>query len=88
MDPRSELLELLRQYANQTIDLAALVDGMSGLAISISESDDETRSLAGLVWRLISEYDLGHRTEAGVRRGIQAALRDFVPNAARARRSA
>lgn len=85
MSPRSDLYHLLRKYANEAIDLATLVDELSALAIPISKADDsEARSLAGLAWRLVSEYDLGHRTEPSVRSAIRAALRDSVSNPARA----
>ena len=67
-----ELQDAASAYVRGTIDAEALENTLADLAIPVSESDDAgVQALHGLMWRLLSEYDLGDRDEASLRRSLQ-----------------
>jgi hypothetical protein len=62
-------------YVLGTIDAEALEETLAKLAIPVSEGNDpSTQDLHALIWLLLSEYDLGHRDEASLRRSLQQAI--------------
>jgi hypothetical protein len=74
----NSILELQRNveaFLDGMISLSDLNDWLGEYADAIDqEGDREAQEVSAQVWRLISEYSAGHRTEESVRTNIKALI--------------
>ena len=71
-----QLQDMIALCLTERISLAALRGWLEDRVEELAESSDPSFApLAGEVWLLFSEADLGHRTEAEVRRHLYRLIR-------------
>jgi hypothetical protein len=69
-----QLEDAASAYVSGSIDAATLEGRLADLANAVAENDEDESALHSLMWLLLSEYDLGHRDEASLRRSLQEAI--------------
>jgi len=75
MDLLQQLQEAVWQYLDRKVGLDSLRAELADLAIPIADGGDaEASALAGLIWRLVGEYDYGDRTEPNLRKVLFNAM--------------
>lgn len=79
---QDELRAAVRRFVAGRDTIAALHDWLAAHVQALADSTDAAaRSLDGLAWLLISEWSIGDRDEASVRRELAEALRQPRPPA-------